>query len=162
MRLALKIAPIALAIGFTATTQAAQWNQHQNTNMPQMLIQSTIAQQVGLSNQSEMKEIRRVKLANGTEKVRYQQFYQGVPVFDSNLVSSSNAQGIMQMSTGQTLSQIENDISSVTPQVSAKQALAILRRDRIQTLPIENVKNQLYTFQLIDSIPHIVSCGFRP
>ncbi|NMH66071.1 M4 family metallopeptidase [Shewanella salipaludis] len=150
MKTLFKIAPLALAIGFTANVSAAQWQDvarlSSNPSTASSVMQQSLSQQLNLGNDHRMEEVRRVKTRSGKEKARFRQMYQGVPVYGSSLVAEANSFGLMQASSGQVLTQLEQDLSSVAAKLSAKQALQRLAGHGIKTDKLENVQSQLYIY----------------
>ncbi|ENM5853714.1 M4 family metallopeptidase [Vibrio mimicus] len=99
---------------------------------------------------SGFKAVNTVQLPNGKVKVRYQQLYNGVPVYGTVVVATESKKGISQV-YGQMAQQLEADLSTVAPDIESKQAIALAVShfgqqhaiDAGQTLPIENENAQL-------------------
>lgn len=150
MNIIFKIVPLAIVIGFNVDVSAAQWkNITQLKSNPTLTSTSplqSLNQQLDLSNESKMEEVRRVTMASGQDKVRFRQLYQGVPVYGSNLVAEINNFGLMQASSGLVATQLEQDLTSVNTKLSAKDVIQKLTSLNIRADKIENVQSQLYIY----------------
>lgn len=146
-----KLAPLVLAIGVSANANAAQWQDvaqlSSNPSAASVLTQRTLSQQLSLGSDHKLEEVRRVKIANGREKARFRQLYQGVPVYGSHLVADVDNAGIMQASSGAVLTELEQDLNSVTATLSPKQALQKLAGPSMKGAKRENLQSQLYIYQ---------------
>lgn len=156
------IAPIALVVASAFTTaQAAQWQDAQNVasnnTITNSVSQATMSQQLNLSGDYQMEEVRRIILPNGMIKARYRQLYRGVPVFGNAITAEPNNFGLMQAGVGQVLTEIEQDLSSIKPKLSSKDALRLLRGSRLASEKnIENEKSELFIFMDENNIARLV------
>lgn len=72
-------------------------------------------------------EIKRVTLPNGKTKVKYQQLYQGVPVYDATITSTKGEQGISEV-YGVMAQGLASDLPVVKPNISSDEALELAER----------------------------------
>jgi vibriolysin len=72
------------------------------------------------------KAVTNVTLPNGKKKVRYQQTYHGIPVFDTSVVATETKTGKRNV-YGVMAKGIASDVSTITPSIDKKQALAIAK-----------------------------------
>ncbi|USD59518.1 M4 family metallopeptidase [Vibrio sp. SCSIO 43140] len=72
-------------------------------------------------------EIKRVTLPNGKTKVKYQQLYQGVPVYDATITSTKGEQGISEV-YGVMAQGLASDIPVVKSNISSDEALELAER----------------------------------
>lgn len=71
--------------------------------------------------------VKTVTLPNGKTKVRYQQTYLGLPVFDTAVVATESRTGLSHV-YGAMAQGIAADVASIVPQIDAKQALEIAKQ----------------------------------
>ena len=146
-----KLAPIAIAVGFSVNINAAQWQDIQRINTDKAiktneLKPTSLKQQLNLTNNMQMKEILRVNTADGHQKARFQQLYQGVPVYDSSVVATVTEVGAIQAYSGKILTNIDQDIASVNAKFTPKKAIqTLIDQSRLAT-PIENKQTQLFIY----------------
>lgn len=90
-------------------------------------IQSSIplSSQVGLSEQHTLNIKTQVPLANGDVKIRYQQHYQGIPIYDGAVSATRTSNGKINGITGEVLDNIEADLPKVRAGITQDSALAI-------------------------------------
>lgn len=74
--------------------------------------------------QNGFQVVKSVTLPNGKVKVRYQQMYHGLPVFNTSVVATQTEKGIGQV-YGMMAQQIDADMTSISPQVEQKKAMNI-------------------------------------
>ncbi|TQP84058.1 hemagglutinin/proteinase HapA [Vibrio cholerae] len=96
---------------------------------------------------SGFKAVNTVQLPNGKVKVRYQQMYNGVPVYGTVVVATESSKGISQV-YGQMAQQLEADLPTVTPDIESQQAIALAvshfgEQHAGESLPVENESVQL-------------------
>ncbi|GAL25700.1 vibriolysin [Vibrio variabilis] len=72
-------------------------------------------------------EIKRVTLPNGKTKVKYQQLYQGLPVYDATITSTKGEQGISEV-YGVMAQGLASDLPVVKPNISSDEALELAER----------------------------------
>nr|WP_235869247.1 PepSY domain-containing protein [Veronia nyctiphanis] len=145
MNRVLTMTPLALAIAFSVNTQAAQWESIENIEQQTNSVMSmSLNQQLQLSSNHDFKEVKRVILPNGVQKVRLQQTYQGIPVYGSNLVADVSQQGFMTAQEAQILTGVDVDLSSVKPTLSADDVLKQVLNQSLLAPKVENEQVQLY------------------
>ncbi|KJR39930.1 hemagglutinin [Vibrio navarrensis] len=92
--------------------------------------------------------VKSVQLPNGQVRVRYQQTYQGIPVFDTAVVATETQSGLSNV-YGTMAQGIAGDVASVKPAIDLKQAIniALQRHQTIsfngQPFKVENENGQL-------------------
>ncbi|MGI0116161.1 M4 family metallopeptidase [Zooshikella sp. RANM57] len=94
-----------------------------------------------LTRSESLQLITKVNVSKQLIKHRYQQYYQGVPVWNSNLVASFNHQHQLLNISGFLLRDIQSDIQSIKPSLSALQALNIA----FEAEKIPHILSPLYT-----------------
>lgn len=77
-----------------------------------------------VATQHGFQPVKSVTLPNGKVKVRYQQIYKGLPVFNTSVVATQTDKGIGQV-YGVVAQQIDADVASTSPQVEQQQAINI-------------------------------------
>ncbi|MFD2178183.1 M4 family metallopeptidase [Veronia pacifica] len=138
------MAPLSAAIAFTFNVHAAEWITLSDIQVNSPAISSTsLNQQFGIATTNTFDEIRRVTLPDGTEKVKRQQTYQGLPVYGSNLVTETNRFGLLQASHAQLLSGIREDIETIKPTLSKAEALQLLVESESGQPVVENATSRL-------------------
>ncbi len=143
--------PIVFALGTSMTVQSAQWTELTgNNNLPQSVFQMSIAEQFNLDSASDAIKLRTVNFSNGVSKTRYQQYYQGVPVYNSHLIAQVNNYGLLQAEQALVLTDIASDLVSVKPIITEKAALQAVAATALVAPIIENEQVQLYV-QLADN-----------
>ena len=81
-----------------------------------------------LSNELGFKPVKTIKLPNGKTKVRYQQFYHGIPVFNTSLVATSTTEGVSDV-YGQMAQNLTDDLTTLAPTIELKQAIELAKKD---------------------------------
>ncbi|ASU23710.1 hemagglutinin [Vibrio qinghaiensis] len=74
--------------------------------------------------QNGFQAVKSITLPNGKVKVRYQQMYHGLPVFNTSVVATQTEKGI-DLVYGMMAQQIDADMTSISPQVEQKKAMNI-------------------------------------
>ncbi|QUJ68445.1 M4 family metallopeptidase [Photobacterium sp. GJ3] len=141
-----KVAVLTLGSLFTLPTLAADMVDVTDVSV---LEQGLSARSVAPLNNS-FKAVKTVNLPNGKQKVRYQQLYQGIPVYNTGVVATSNAKGVTQVH-GQMAQNVEQDLPAVLPGLQGKQALNIAKAHHAaahaqlapEALPVENEQVKL-------------------
>lgn len=115
-------AAIICALGFSATAA-------EQVSVASLQAQSGSDVNAVLNLQSghSFQEVKAVRLENGKEVVRLQQFYQGVPVFGQTIAAKRSEMGVFSNFTG-TAAQNMNELTSVKPSISSTDALAIAQK----------------------------------
>ncbi len=81
------------------------------------------AQVFGLSVSNRLKEVKTYTLSNGDTTTRYQQFYYGLRVINDDAILSKTGDGYFKHLHGSVLTNIDDDITSIKPTLSASAAL---------------------------------------
>jgi vibriolysin len=107
-----------------------------------------LAQQLGLSRQHYLAAKRTINLPNGVTKVRYQQFYQGVPVYDGGVTATSDARGRLSHVRGEVLEGVYEDLPKARTGMTGRKALNIALQheglDSEQQSTIQQPQTQLF------------------
>ncbi|NRD75401.1 M4 family metallopeptidase [Shewanella sp. VB17] len=96
---------------------------------------------------------------SGDIRARYQQFYQGVPVFGASVVASRSAMNVFYDVFGMHIAQIDSDVISVKPSFSLDEAMKVaFERGEFQRLQEQayNVDSQLYIWLDKKNKAHLV------
>ena len=109
-------AALALTLGFSVNAAEIVSVQSLTTGSG-----SDINAVVNLGSGYTLEEANVVTLSNGLTKVRYQQFYKGVPVFGRTIAASRSDMGVVSNLQGKVVNNI--NLASVTPAISDKEAL---------------------------------------
>lgn len=113
--------------------------------------QALVQQQYSMvSTVDGFKAVNTVHLPNGKVKVRYQQLYNGVPVYGTAIVATQSGKDISQV-YGQMAQQLDADLSTVTPDIDTQQVIRLAVDhfsqsngvEKSEPLPVENAKAQL-------------------
>lgn len=86
-----------------------------------------LAARLGLSADNSFVARQATKTVRGTQVVRMQQYYKGVPVYGHSIAVEQDASGNSLSADGSLLQNAQVDLSSVTPRLSTAQALSSLR-----------------------------------
>ncbi|MFC4761895.1 M4 family metallopeptidase [Dyella koreensis] len=86
-----------------------------------------LAARLGLSADNSFVARQATKTVRGTQVVRMQQYYKGVPVYGHSIAVEQDASGNSLSADGNLLQNAQVDLSSVTPRLSTAQALSSLR-----------------------------------
>ncbi|WP_168204041.1 PKD domain-containing protein [Aliikangiella coralliicola] len=87
------------------------------------------------------------KARNGDERSRYQQHYQGIPIFGATIVASRSESGQMYDLFGHFIAKLDADITSTKPTISLEDATQIALTNNIKPINKEqyyNLESQLY------------------
>ena len=112
---------------------------------------SQLAARLGLSADNSFVARQSIKTVRGTQVVRMQQYYKGVPVYGRSIAVEQDAGGNALTADGPLLQNAQVDLASVTPRLSTAQALASLRATK-GFLPTtaqapRNERADLYVYQ---------------
>lgn len=137
---------IAAGLGVSLPATAAQMITVKNDALLQETLKaqstSVVPMETGFS------EVKRVVLPNGKVKVRYQQTYMGLPVFNTSVVATQNKTSQSEVH-GIMMQGISGDVTTPSPALDAKQAIsaaknAFKRKSLVESdAPIENTKSEL-------------------
>ncbi|HWW05461.1 M4 family metallopeptidase [Collimonas sp.] len=97
---------------------------------------------LGLSS-DELKPLRSQNYANGKVVTRYQQYFQGVPVWDQAVVEQRTANQVQPAMSGSLLRNIENDLPSARPVYAAADVL-LQAKSIARAAATENEQAKLY------------------
>jgi len=86
-----------------------------------------LAAKLGLSADNSFVAHGAARTVRGTQMVRMQQYYKGVPVYGRSIAVEQDATGNALTADGAVLQNVQVDLSSVTPRLSTAQALTALR-----------------------------------
>lgn len=136
-------------IGVTAA-HAAEVKQLQAQNLG-AAPSSQLAARLGLSADNSFVARQAMKTVRGTQVVRMQQYFKGVPVYGRSIAVEQDAGGNALTADGPLLQNAQVDLASVTPRLSTAQALSSLRATK-GFLPItaqapRNERADLYVYQ---------------
>ncbi len=129
-----KLQPVALAVALagSVSVQAAEVVSAQTVLQGQNLLQLQGAGANQLSSAVGLQARQQIRLADGTVKSRYQQHYQGVPVWGHS-VAASELNGQFSDVSGELVMGVANDLPSVQPGLDAAQAVQASRAvDRLR------------------------------
>ncbi len=158
MKLKLSLTPAAIAVLISINASAAQWQPVEQ--MPQTstnsVSQATLAQQLNLTSEHQFVEVKRIKTAKGEIKARYQQTYQGIPVYGANLVAQVNQFGLAQASSGQVLSSLSQDITNIKTSLTEQEALKRLIKHTGNKAQLENQQSKLFVYQGDNDVARLV------
>lgn len=112
---------------------------------------SQLAARLGLSADNSFVAGQAMKTVRGTQVVRMQQYYKGVPVYGRSIAVEQDAGGNALTADGPLLQNAQVDLGSVTPRLSTAQALSALRATK-GFLPTtaqapRNERADLYVYQ---------------
>ncbi|TCV91282.1 vibriolysin [Luteibacter rhizovicinus] len=143
---------LVAALGVTAATVAsAATEQHLQAQSLGVAPTNQLVARLGLSADNAFVAKNSLPTARGTQTVRMQQTFKGVPVFGRSLAVEQDAQGNSLVANGIVAQDLGIDIASVSPKIDGAAALAILQRQsRALTLSaaasIGNTKADLYVY----------------
>lgn len=121
-----------------------------------------INQVLGLTGDTQMKAVKEINVGNGTTKVRFQQVYQGIPVFGHNVAATKTSMGLLTDVSGQILNLDGKRFSTkarISPAKAMKNALANdkqINSNNINLADVYNKKNDLFIY-MVDGQPHLVN-----
>jgi vibriolysin len=139
-RLNLLVAAIGMAAMSTATAAESQQVQHQSLGATPM---NRVAAQLGLGADMALQARSSAPTRNGNRTVRMQQTYRGVPVWGHSVAVVQDSRGNALRMQGQVLRDVQVELPSVSPRLSAQRAQALLaERTRATLARGGNVKNR--------------------
>lgn len=83
---------------------------------------------LGLSSANQLQQLSSISNRKSEVTKRYQQLYQGIPVIGDTVVLTFDKSGMMKRAHGAVVYDIASDLHSVTPKLSAKQAMAVINK----------------------------------
>ncbi|WP_338848003.1 M4 family metallopeptidase [Massilia sp. W12] len=161
----------ALALGALSAHAAQRVDLEQAAKSQGLLSPAATAHSVTGLHAEELKPLRRQHYAaSGVEVTRYQQYWQGVPVWGEAVVESRKQQGAPQFS-GAMLRDLSQDIGQAKPALSAQAAIA-LAKQRAAISASSNEQAKLYVrldaqqraqlFYLVSILTHQHGKASRP
>lgn len=88
-----------------------------------IILNNDPAELVGLSDSNSLQVKKSFVLDNGDSTTRYQQFFQGIPVINDDAIISKTSDNNIKHLHGAVLAQIDDDINTIKPTLSARTAL---------------------------------------
>ncbi|MGX5202424.1 M4 family metallopeptidase [Aliikangiella sp. IMCC44632] len=100
-------------------------------NSSPTLLSSNLPSMLGLSAGESLEIRKSYSNANGTNTVRYQQKYKGLPVIGDDVVISRYNNGEFRLAHGAVLNGIADDIKSTSPKLTLNKAIQIAKRSSL-------------------------------
>ncbi len=140
---------IGLGVALSYPAQAASFRSVQLEAKNTLV--SRLAQDIGLSRAHQLQPTRSVQLPNGTTKIRYQQYYQGIPVYDGGITASKDTRGRLSHITGEVLDEMESDLplarAGVSSRAATNRALELSGLPDLSKANIENLQTEMFVHQ---------------
>ena len=124
LRLKVLVAAIGMATASVATAATTHSVRAQSLGA---VPAASLSAQFGLGANSALVARSAVPVANGRHVVRNQQFYRGVPVYGRSVAVVEDASGNALRATGELAQNLDSDLVSVVPQLTAAKAIAALK-----------------------------------
>jgi len=150
----LKLLAASLAIAATSVAMAGTEQSLQARSLGAVPA-SQLAVKLGLSSDNAFVAKNALPTVKGTQTVRMQQTFKGVPVYGRSIAVEQDAQGNSLVASGIVTSDLQVDIASVTPRLDQAAAVAALSKQTRTlgaTAKPENVKADLYVYP-VDGAP---------
>ncbi|MDQ0010127.1 pseudolysin/vibriolysin [Luteibacter jiangsuensis] len=152
-RLKLLVASLAIAATSVATAGTEQTLRAQNLGA---VPANQLATKLGLSADNSFVARNALPTVKGTQTVRMQQTFKGVPVYGRSIAVEQDAQGNALVANGVVATDLQVDLTSVTPKIDQASAIALLTK-QARTLGAaavkpENAKADLYVYP-VDGAP---------
>lgn len=152
-RLKLLVASLAIAATSMATAGTEQALRAQNLGA---VPANQLAAKLGLSADNSFVARNALPTVKGTQTVRMQQTFKGVPVYGRSIAVEQDAQGNALVANGVVTSDLQVDLTSVTPKIDQASAIASLMKQArtltAATVKPENAKADLYVYP-VDGAP---------
>ncbi|WP_426285320.1 M4 family metallopeptidase [Luteibacter sp. E-22] len=152
-RLKLLVASLAIAATSVATAGTEQALRAQNLGA---VPANQLAAKLGLSADNSFVARNALPTVKGTQTVRMQQTFKGVPVYGRSIAVEQDAQGNALVANGVVTSDLQVDLTSVTPKIDQASAIALLTKQArtlgAATVKPENAKADLYVYP-VDGAP---------
>ncbi len=152
-RLKLLVASLAIAATSVATAGTEQALRAQNLGA---VPANQLAAKLGLSADNAFVARNALPTVKGTQTVRMQQTFKGVPVYGRSIAVEQDAQGNALVANGIVTSDLQVDLTSVTPKIDQASAIASLMKQArtltAATVKPENAKADLYVYP-VDGAP---------
>ncbi|MCJ8269829.1 MAG: M4 family metallopeptidase, partial [Psychrosphaera sp.] len=124
------ISKICAAVACSLALSANAANILDASEMSRGFTSDNINQVLGLTGSTQMKALKSVDAGKGVTKVRFQQEFNGVPVFGYNLAATKSAMGTYSNVVGKVLD-LSNHVVQTRPKISASKAMkAALNNDK--------------------------------
>ncbi|MFT4924021.1 MAG: vibriolysin [Phenylobacterium sp.] len=162
------ISKICAAVTCALTMSVNAANIIDVADMTQGYSSDNINQVLGLTGNSQMKAVKEIDFGNGVTKVRFQQEYQGIPVFGYNIAATKTSMGLLTDVYGQMVNlddMLAKKRFSVKPRISAAKAMQhALATDKVLGANaskaalngVYNKQNDLYIY-MVDAQPRLVN-----
>ncbi|QWT18453.1 M4 family metallopeptidase [Bacillus sp. NP157] len=142
---------LAAAVGIAATSVAsAATEQALRAQSLGAVPANQLATKLGLTADNAFVAKAALPTVKGTQTVRMQQTFKGVPVYGRSIAVEQDAQGNALVANGAVSSDLQVDIASVSPKLDQAAALAVLTRQsttlRAAAVKPENAKADLYVY----------------
>jgi len=146
----LRLKLLVASLGIVATSMAsAATEKALHAQSLDAVPASQLSVKLGLSADNAFVAKNALPTVKGTQTVRMQQTFKGVPVYGRSIAVEQDAQGNALVANGIVESDLQVELASVTPKIDQARALASLQRSA-RTLataaPIENAKADLYVY----------------
>ncbi len=146
----LRLKLLVASLGIVATSMAsAATEKALHAQSLDAVPASQLSVKLGLSADNAFVAKNALPTVKGTQTVRMQQTFKGVPVYGRSIAVEQDAQGNALVANGIVESGLQVELASVTPKIDQTRALAALQRSA-RTLataaPIENAKADLYVY----------------
>lgn len=147
VRLKLLVASLGIA---TCSVASAATEQALRAQSLGAVPASQLAAKLGLSADNAFVAQTSLPTVKGTQTVRMQQTFKGVPVFGRSIAVEQDAQGNSLVANGIVTSDLQVDLASVTPKIDGARALALLGKQATTLAGAvakpENAKADLYVY----------------
>jgi pseudolysin/vibriolysin len=124
LRLKVLVAAIGMATASVATAATTHSLRAQNLGA---VPAASLSAHLGLGANSALVARSSVNVANGHHVVRHQQMYRGVPVYGRSVAVVEDASGNALRATGDLAQNLDSDLVSVTPHLTAAKAIDALK-----------------------------------
>ncbi|WP_299492492.1 M4 family metallopeptidase [uncultured Shewanella sp.] len=145
-----KISPLVLAISTLFSLSSLAASTVELTKSHQALSTNDLQQALSLEKGSDFIPVKTVTLKNAQIKQRLQQRFYGIPVFGHTLSANVSALGVYSNLNGKLLTQIEKNVSFITPKLTKEQALTASKRQTQDSdnsaLPFYNEQADLWIY----------------
>ncbi len=132
-----KFQPLLLAVACTMATSSVMAADLVNMT-DASLLQPMATHASATPSVDSFRVVRQIALPNGKVKVRYEQLYQGVPVFNASVVATQGASGLSEVS-GMMAQNIQDDVQSVQPSMGQKEALTLAKNHYFGSTPMAGI-----------------------
>lgn len=151
----LKLLAASLGIAVTSVASAAT-EQALRAQSLGAVPANQLAVKLGLSSDNAFVAKNALPTVSGTQTVRMQQTFKGVPVYGRSIAVEQDGQGNALVANGVVTSDLQVDIASVTPRLDAAKVLALMAKQSSTLAGTaakpENAKADLYVYP-VDGAP---------